>query len=109
MIKIKLGLMMSLFAKHGFAEALYKPEMAPKQGWFIYSLLIAGLAAIAFILAKTNKKRLVNQENCLVIDKKRLGAKTIIYVLEYQNQQFLLADNQHALALHALKKENVNA
>ncbi|MBA3537497.1 MAG: hypothetical protein H0T84_12975 [Tatlockia sp.] len=97
-------------AKQAVAESLtFKQAIEPKQGWLIYFLATLALLAIAYVLSKNTKRGFSLPSNCLIIEKKRLGAKTIVYIFEYQNRQFLLADNQQALALHALDKEIKNA
>jgi flagellar biogenesis protein FliO len=95
-----------LITKQAVAESFaFKQTIAPKQGWLLYFLATLALVAMVYVLAKKSKQGLLAPSNCQIIDKKRLGSKTIVYVFEYQNQQFLLADNQQALALHALDKE----
>lgn len=94
----------SLATNKALAEGIhFKQAIEPKQGWFIYLITLAALIVLAIFLAKKPRQAL---SSCLIVDKKRLGSKTTIYILEYQNQQFLLADSQQALALHALTKEN---
>ncbi|KTD25828.1 hypothetical protein [Legionella maceachernii] len=97
---------MSFFSNQAFAEKIpFKETLQPKHGWFTYLVFILIFAAVCLVLAKKNSGTLLPSVACLVVDKKRLNAKTIVYVIEYQNQQFLLADNQHGLVLQPLNKE----
>ncbi|CDZ77051.1 hypothetical protein BN59_01330 [Legionella massiliensis] len=105
MRKIVNILLASLVSNKALAEDLhFKQAIEPKQGWFIYLITLAALIALAIFLAKKPRQ---TQSSCLIVDKKHLGNKTTIYILEYQNQQFLLADSQQALALHALTTEKL--
>lgn len=90
----------SLFAE----EALtFKPVFMPQRGWFSYGLAVAALLAIIIFLAKKNKHLHQNNPTLQTIDKIRLNHKTTLFIVEYQKQRFLLADNQQSLCLQALK------
>lgn len=84
---------------------IFKPTFAPKQGWLLYALPILMLLVLSLLIAKKYKPRALPHANCNLVEKKYLGNKTIVYVIEYQQQRFLLADNQQALALHPLTSE----
>ena len=45
---------------------------------------------------------------CQLVEKKYLGNKTVIYIIDYQQQRFILADNQQALAFHQLAQERAD-
>lgn len=92
-----------LNALHGLQ---FKHAIEPGYNWFIYLVSLAALLTLAAVLAKKCRAGLLAQSSCLIVDKQQLGTKTTIYVLEYQNQRFLLADNQQALTLQALTREN---
>ncbi|PJE10992.1 hypothetical protein [Legionella sp.] len=107
MIKKRFFLTMALFSSPVFAEKImFKQTLEPKQDWMVYILTLVILTMIAFVLAKKNQGSLLPSSSCLIIDKKRLSPKTMIYVIEYQNQRFMLTDNQQSLALHCLTKES---
>ena len=86
----------------------FKPEFSPKISWFNYGLAIIILLIIIFFIAKKHKPGLMGNSACQLLEKKYLGNKTVVYIIEYQQQRFLLADNQQALALHPLKLEETN-
>ncbi len=93
-----------IFIGQAKAEPLpFKQAIAPKSGWLIYLLAALALFAILFYLAKKSKGNLLAPSSLGIIDKKRLGAKTSVYVLQYGNEQFLLADNQQSFAFHPIK------
>jgi len=79
---------------------VFKQEFSPKNGWFNYGLAITILLIVILVLAKKYKSKPLGPIGCQLIEKKHLGNKTVVYVIEYQQQRFLLADNQHALAIH---------
>ena len=84
---------------------VFKPDFAPKQGWLNYGVAIVILLSIILVLAKKHKTRLPDLAGCKLIEKKHLGNKTMVYIVEYQQQRFLLADNQQALAVHRIDDE----
>lgn len=73
---------------------------------------VSGIAVImlilAFILVKRVHAKPSQQSACRVIEKQFLTNKTVVYVLEYQQQRFLLADNQQALAIHSLPSQVIH-
>ncbi|MBA2709664.1 MAG: hypothetical protein H0U57_03605 [Tatlockia sp.] len=91
------------------AEALtFKEAIAPKPSWHVYLLAIFALLAILYTLAKKSKRDFFTPSSLRIIDKKRLSAKTFLFVLEYRNEHFLVADNQHTLAFQVLKPSSQN-
>ncbi|ARG96953.1 hypothetical protein [Legionella micdadei] len=98
--------LMSFSSSQVFAENIpFKENFQLKPGWIIYLLAILTLAAIYLISARKNRGSQLQSSACLVVDKKRLSTKTTVYILDYQNQRFLLAENQHALVFQQLNKE----
>lgn len=83
---------------------VFKQDFSPQHGWLQYGLAITVLLILILVLARKYKSRVPNPDGCQIIDKKHLGNKTAVYVIEYQQQRFLLADNQQALAIHALEQ-----
>lgn len=103
------GLLLYLITPQVLAEKIrFKQIIEPKKGWLFYFTAIIVLSFLAFLFARRVKPNLSRQSSWLVIDKKKLNAKTSLYLVEFQKQQFLIADNQQALALHSLNKENSN-
>lgn len=84
---------------------IFKPDLTPHSGWLHYGIAILILLMISLFIAKKYRYRVIPIVNCQLIEKKYLGNKTIVYIIEYQRQRFLLADNQHALAVHPLTNE----
>lgn len=82
----------------------FKPDFSPKNGWMHYGLAILILLIIMLLLAKKHTRKLPERASCQLIEKKHLGNKTVLYIVEYQQQRFLLADNQQALAIHPLQQ-----
>lgn len=79
---------------------VFKQDITPATPWLQYGLVMAILLIFIVVLTRQYKSKTLRHAGCQLIEKKSLGNKTIIYVVEYQKQRFLLADNQHALAIH---------
>lgn len=86
----------------------FKEPFSPKNGWISYGIALIALLVILLTLLKKYKPALRHKSECNIIEKKYLGNKTVVYVFEYQQQRFLLADNQLALALQPLLNEAGN-
>lgn len=85
----------------------FKPPFTPKDGWLHYGLAVIMLLIIILTLAKKLKPKVGSQSICKMIEKQHLGNKTVVYVLQYQQQRFLLIDNQHALAIQEVPNEGM--
>ncbi|MGQ3891458.1 hypothetical protein [Legionella sp. CNM-4043-24] len=83
-------------------QLLFKQNLAPKISWMNYVVVLLLLIIGAVVIARKMKPVASGKSACQVVEKKYLGNKTVIYVLNYHNQQFLLADNQQALTLYPL-------
>ena len=81
----------------------FKKELVANVHWFPYGLVLIVLIIAVLILAKSSKKISNTQSKCKIIEKTTLNHKTKIFVIDYQGQQFLIADNQNALAIHSLQ------
>jgi flagellar biogenesis protein FliO len=86
----------------------FKQPFTPNHNLINVAFICISLLLLAFILIKRFQKTPLQHASCRVIEKQCLANKTIVYVIEYQQQRFLLADNQHALAIHALSSEVSN-
>ena len=85
----------------------FKPPFMPKEGWFHYGLVVMMLLIIILSLAKKLKPKVGSQSICTLIEKQHLGNKTVVYVLQYQQQRFLLIDNQHALSIQEVPNDGI--
>lgn len=86
----------------------FKKNFSANISWLNYGIAIAMLLILALIIAKKHKPALTKKPICQLVEKKYLGNKTVIYVIDYQQQRFLLADNQHALAIHELSTRDTD-
>lgn len=86
------------------AEAItFKQPFSVKMNWLNYGItIVILLLIIALFIAKRHKPHQAKQSLCQLVEKKYLGNKTVLYVIDYQQKRFLLADNQQALAIHEL-------
>lgn len=83
----------------------FKQPFIPKDGFLNYGVVILMLIALVVMLARKFKPRDLSQLTCKVkvIEKTYLSNKTVMYMLQYQDQRFLLVDNQHALAIQEIQ------
>lgn len=81
----------------------FKQDFSPQNGWLNYGLAITILLIAMLVLAKKYKFRAPIRGSVQLVEKKHLGNKTVVYIIEYEQKHFLLADNQQALAIHALE------
>lgn len=83
-------------------------EMIPQYSWIQYGFVLVMLFIILFMLTKKSRSLTRMQAHCHVIEKNQLSSKLTLYVVRHQQQRFLLIDNQHALAIHALMPEHTD-
>lgn len=87
----------------------FKQTFVRHSHWLTYGIvMIALLLVIAYITQKYKPNKL-DKALCRVVEKNYLGNKTVIYVIDYQEQRFLLADNQHSLSFCAVSPESLHA
>ena len=86
-----------------FKESLYPSP----QGVSLGALLIIGLLVLLFIL-KRYKRQSTQTAACQLIEKTILSNKTSLYIIQYGNQDFLIADNQQAVAIHQLPSQGAS-
>lgn len=82
---------------------LFKKEMITNTHWFSYVLALFVLFVSLLILAKFTKKGGIPNPQCKIVERINIHHKTKVYVLDYQGQRLLLADNQSALAIYPLQ------
>ena len=83
----------------------FKPPFSPQYNWLTMAFALVSLIIIALISLKKFKPGFSVPSECRLIEKKYLSNKTIIYILEYQKQRFLLADNHQSITIHALTSD----
>lgn len=80
----------------------FKPDFHFSLSWGSYTLALMMLLVVIFILAKKHRPLISPKTDCKLIEKTALSHKTMVYIIEHQQQRFLLADNQQSLAIHPL-------
>lgn len=83
----------------------FKQAFVGKINWLPYGMVIILLLLAIFFISKKYKPKHQNKTLCQVIEKNYLGNKTVVYVIDYQEQRFLLADNQQALSFCAVSPD----
>lgn len=101
-----IAVFLSILAQPLFAQEQlnFKQDSIPQMHWLSYGLALLVLLALCVFLAKKSKNGINQTTQCKVIERIPLHHKARVYVVDYQGHQFLIADNQHALAIHPLKE-----
>ncbi|WP_298626873.1 hypothetical protein [uncultured Legionella sp.] len=94
-----------LFAKE---DLVFKKELISNPHWYSYGLVLILLLISIIVLAKYSKRTGATEQKCKVIERISIHHKTKVYVIHYQGKQFLLADNQNALAIHPLHQTGLS-
>lgn len=85
---------------------IFKQDPMSNIHWFPYIVVLVVLFVVLVFLAKRPKGLIKTPSKCRVIEQIPIHHKTKIFVIDYQGQKFLIADNQNALAIHPLKEDN---
>lgn len=101
LIFVLLMLMNPVFAQETIS---FKKELTATGPWYPYVLVFLVLLVVLFILAHYLKKTPGTHSKSYILKRIAAHHKTSVYVIDYQGQQFLLAENQNALALHPLNE-----
>ena len=83
-------------------EIVFKKELIFNPHWYSYGLILFLLVISLVIIAKYSNKTGGIELKCKVVERINIHHKTKVYVIDYQGKQFLLADNQNALAIQPL-------
>ena len=97
-----------LVVKPSMAERaiVFKKELLSSYHWFPYGLVLIALILAILILAKKSKKIIKTPSQCTVLERIAINHKTKAYIIDYQGQKFLIADNQHSVAIQALQESS---
>lgn len=83
----------------------FKQALVGKINWTAYGMVMMFLVLAIVYVSKKYKPKSPDKTLCHVIEKTYLGNKTVVYVIDYQEQRFLLADNQQALSFYAVSPD----
>lgn len=86
----------------------FKKDPLSTLPWYPYVLILGILFAVLFILAKKSKNLIKPHPTCQIIERIPIHHKTQVYVIDLYGQRFLIADNQNALAIHPVQKEEIS-
>lgn len=87
------------------ATVQFKSEVGTSTHWLAYTSVLIILLVIVLLLGKYSKKNRLTSSKAHLLETITIHYKTKAYVIEYQGQRFLIADNQNAIAIHALPHE----
>ena len=93
---------------HADSALGFKKDLVSQVHWGPYLLGLGFLFVALIVLAKKSKGFIKTNAQCKLIESIPIHYKTKVHVIEYQGQRFLIADNQQALAIHSLHKEEVH-
>ncbi|CEG57454.1 hypothetical protein [Legionella fallonii] len=96
----------SLYAEEAIT---FKKELVASNSWTPYGIILLILVMALLVLAKNSKRIIPTNNQCRVVEKISVHHKTKVYVIAYQDQKFLVADNQNSLAIHALKNTSTES
>lgn len=83
----------------------FKTASISTSHWYLYLVVIGVLFLTLLFLAKKSKGLVKPTSEGRLIEKIPLHHKAQVYIIEYQNQRFLIADNQNALAIHPMHED----
>lgn len=86
----------------GHEQIQFKQSFSPSATWINYILALLAVLVLVFYFAKKYQRPVSSRGDFFVVKSKRLNAKTTLHLIEFQQQQFLLADNQQTLCLHPI-------
>lgn len=97
-------LLLSFYGMEAKAALQFKNDAVLSVHWLPYAVVLSVLLLIAWGLAKYIKPKALVQQKGRILDTVTIHHKTKAYVLDYQGQHFLIAENPNAIAIQALKK-----
>lgn len=90
-------------------EALnFKKELITATHWPHYGILLTVLCLGLLVLIKKTRSPKRSFSKGELIEVIHLHHKTKAYVIDFEGQQFLIADNQNALTIHPLKHRGLH-
>jgi hypothetical protein len=106
MYKLFGALSLLLCSLSAEASLPFKKEAAESIQWLPYLFVVLILLSLLLFLAKYTKKSPLNKARSHVVETIVLHYKSRAYIVEYQGQRLLIADNQQAIAIHPLNSES---
>ena len=87
-----------------FADSISFKQAQPSTNYLhSYGMVITVVFILFVVLAHSVKRKTGTTQKCKIIERVAVYHKTRIYIIDYQNQQFLIADNQNSLAIQPLQ------
>lgn len=90
------------------AAISFKQEPDTHSPGLAYILVLIALVAMFVCLKKFNKNKEPKIKKCQIIEQLTLNHKTRLYVIRYDQQHFMIADNPGGLAIQSLNEQNMN-
>jgi flagellar biogenesis protein FliO len=87
------------------AALQFKNDIGTSTHWLPYIGVLLILLTVSLFLAKYSSKNRSKNSKANILETIPIHYKTKAYVIEYQGQRFLIADNQNAIAIQALNHE----
>lgn len=97
-------ILLLLYTLDAQASLPFKKDITVSSPWMPCVLIMILLFIILWVLARYVGPKTGANQKAKIIDNIAIHHKTKAYVLDYQGQHFLIAENQNAIAIHAFKK-----
>ncbi|WP_058535523.1 hypothetical protein [Legionella saoudiensis] len=98
-----LGLLVSPVL-HAQSTLPFKEDPINHIHWIPYLAVLLILLIVLSIIAKRSKGLVKKVSQGQLIEKIPIHHKMQVYILDYQGQRFLIADNQNSLAIHPVQE-----
>lgn len=95
-------LLNSSCAQNAFA---FKQDPGSHVHWIPYLFVLGILFLVLCFLAMRSKHTIKSTTQCHVVEQIALHHKAKVYIVDYQGQRFLIAENPNALAIHPVQEE----
>jgi biopolymer transport protein ExbD len=93
-----------IYAKEAGASLSFKKDAVATMQYIPYCFVMLVLLIILWVLAKYLRPKIKSKQEAKLLDTIAIHNKTKAYILVYQNQQFLIAENPNAIAIHVLQQ-----
>ncbi|MDR3501302.1 MAG: hypothetical protein P4L79_01805 [Legionella sp.] len=98
-----LGLLITP-ALYAQSTLTFKQDPINQLHWVPYLVVLLILLLVLSFLAKRSKGLVKKPTQGQLIEKILVHHKMQVYIIDYQGQRFLIADNQNALAIHPVQE-----
>lgn len=103
---MRVGILSVLIFLHTVAAVAepvtFKTESSSSLHWLPFTIGLMLLCVILYWITRRHAAASNTVKNLNLIEQVILNPKTSVYLIEYKQQQFLIAQNPNSVAIHAL-------